>query len=107
MSTKFLKYVFLVLVPVHVVVGLLVVPVLALAPNVVLVQPVNIYPSLVGFAINIALSYSASVGLEAEPPFRVYSILYPRNNVAVSTPLVVLFTTIYPVGVSDTVPCIA
>ena len=42
LSLKFLKYVFLVLDPLHAVVGFAAVPVLALEPNVVEVQPLNV-----------------------------------------------------------------
>ena len=61
-SVKFLKNVFLVEVPVHAVDGFAAVPVLAFEPTPVAVQPVNVYPLLVGLLISTSTLYVPLVG---------------------------------------------
>ena len=75
---KSLKYVFVVAVPSHAVVGFAEVPVLALAPSPVDVHPVNIYPALVGLSIKMSSPYLTDVGafVPAVPPSKLYEIVY-------------------------------
>ena len=64
-SVKFLKYVFVVALPVHAVLGFAAVPVFAFPPNpsVVLdVHPANVYPLLVGLLICTSVLYVPLVG---------------------------------------------
>ena len=81
-GVKFLKYVFFVAVPLQAVVGLFVVPVLAVEvfnPAVVLdVHPANVYPLLVGLLICTAVSYVPLVGAFATFPPSLFS--YSKRN---------------------------
>ena len=98
LSLKFLKYVFVVELPVHAVLGFAAVPVLALLPTVVLVHPENVcallvalpivtpvlfaFPVIVivfvGLLIWTSTLYVPLVGLFVPPvpPFNVYPIVY-------------------------------